>query len=75
MALSKRIACTEEIRIRLENELRKILQRLADVEDLIDSVRAAIRRMDVPMKKAQTRLDNRLLRPRVENCRDEAHYG
>lgn len=37
--------------------------------------RDSIRRMDLPMKKAQTRLDNRLLRPRVENCRDDAHFG
>ena len=27
------------------------------------------------MKKAQTRLDNRLGRPRVENCRDVPHFG
>lgn len=31
--------------------------------------------MDIPMKKAQTRLDNRLFRPRVENCRDAPHFG
>ncbi|KAG5890397.1 hypothetical protein JTB14_026280 [Gonioctena quinquepunctata] len=31
--------------------------------------------MDIPMKKAQTRLDNRLNRPRVENCRDVPHFG
>lgn len=75
LALSKRIACTEEIRIRLENELKKILQRLADVEDTIRDLRKAIRSMDTPMKKAQTRLDNRLKRNRVENCRDTAHFG
>lgn len=27
------------------------------------------------MKKAQTRLENRLLRPRQENCRDNSQYG
>lgn len=41
----------------------------------MDNLRAAIRRLDTSMKKAHTRLDNRLLRPRVENCRDEAHFG
>ncbi|KAF5269263.1 hypothetical protein FQR65_LT02564 [Abscondita terminalis] len=74
-ALSKNIACNEQLRITLENELLKILQRLANIENLIDKTRDAIRRQDVTIKTAQTRLDNRLLRPRVENCRDEAHYG
>ncbi|KAI4465455.1 tektin [Holotrichia oblita] len=74
-AISKRIACTDEIRIRLENELKKVLQRLADVEELLKSLRNAIRRMDIPMKKAQTRLDNRNDRPRVENCRDVPQFG
>ncbi|KAJ8939757.1 hypothetical protein NQ318_004171 [Aromia moschata] len=75
LALAKRIACTEEVTSKLENELKQVLQRLADVEDLIRDLRAAIRRMDNPMKKAQTRLDSRLLRPRVENCRDAPHFG
>jgi tektin-4 len=48
---------------------------LADVEILVIDLRNAIRRMDLPMKKAQTRLDNRLGRPRVENCRDSPHIG
>ncbi|XP_023311513.1 tektin-4 [Anoplophora glabripennis] len=75
LALAKRIACTEEVTKKLEYELLQVLRRLADVEDLMKDLRAAIRRMDTPMKKAQTRLDNRLLRPRVENCRDVAHFG
>lgn len=74
-ALARRISCTEEVTIRLETELKKILQRLADVEDIIDDIRAALRRMDIAMKCAQTRLDNRLGRPRVENTRDAAHFG
>ncbi|XP_023015774.1 tektin A [Leptinotarsa decemlineata] len=75
MALARRIACTQEVTNRLENELKQVLRRLADVEDLKDALRNAIRRMDTPMKKAQTRLDNRLNRPRVENCRDVPHFG
>ncbi|CAH0546915.1 unnamed protein product [Brassicogethes aeneus] len=75
LALSRRIACTEETSKRLEVDLLKILQRLADVESIVDAIRAAIRRLDFPMKKAQTRLNNRQMRPRVENCRDEAHFG
>ncbi|KAK9869351.1 hypothetical protein WA026_003108 [Henosepilachna vigintioctopunctata] len=31
--------------------------------------------MDLCLKKAQTRLDFRLQRQRVENCRDECHFG
>ncbi|KAK5645820.1 hypothetical protein RI129_004284 [Pyrocoelia pectoralis] len=75
LALSKRNSCNEQMRISLENELKNILQRLADVETMINNLRDQIRRMDIPMKKAQTRLDNRLFRPRVEDCRDDAHYG
>lgn len=34
-----------------------------------------IRRLDMAMKVAQTRLDNRTNRMRVENVRDTAQYG
>lgn len=64
LALSRRIACVQEVTYRLENELKQVLRKLADIEDLIAELRSAIRRMDTPMKKAQTRLDNRLYRPR-----------
>ncbi|KAB0798255.1 hypothetical protein PPYR_09248 [Photinus pyralis] len=74
-SLSQRLECNDQIKIKLENELKKILQRLANVEDVIRDLQAAIQRMDIPMKKAQTRLDNRLVRPRVENCRDTVHFG
>ncbi|XP_057652153.1 tektin-4 [Diorhabda carinulata] len=74
-ALAKRVACAQEVTKRLEDELKGVLKRLADVEDLKESLREAIRRLDTPMKKAQTRLDNRLLRPRVENCRDNVHFS
>ncbi|CAH1991082.1 unnamed protein product [Acanthoscelides obtectus] len=75
LALAKRVACTQEVTNRLERDLKEVLHNLATVEDLMADLRAAIRRMDIPMKKAQTRLDNRLLRPRVENCRDPPHFG
>ncbi|XP_025832798.1 tektin-4 [Agrilus planipennis] len=75
MCLSKRIDCIDNLRVQLEDELKKILQKLANVEGLVNDLRALVRRMDVPMKKAQTRLDNRNHRPRVENCRDEAQFG
>lgn len=35
----------------------------------------ALKNMDFALKVAQTRLDLRNQRPRVENCRDEAYLG
>lgn len=63
-ALSRRIACMQEITNRLESDLVRVLRKLADIENLIEELRSAIHRMDTPMKKAQTRLDYRLQRPR-----------
>ncbi|XP_066141076.1 tektin-4 isoform X2 [Euwallacea fornicatus] len=74
-ALNKKVSCVQEAVRKMEIELKQLLRQLADVEDLMNTLRAAIRRMDTPMKIAQTRLDNRLLRPRVENCRDAPHFG
>ena len=53
----------------------QILQRIADNEILIADLKQAIRNPDAAMKKAQTRLENRLLRPRQESCRDDSQYG
>lgn len=36
---------------------------------------ADIRKLDTPLKVAQSRLDIRLYRPRVENCRDPSQFG
>lgn len=74
-ALHARISCMDETRVRLENELRTILQRIADMEKIIDKLIIGIRNMDYPMKVSQTRLDNRNHRQHVENCRDDAQSG
>ncbi|XP_065173790.1 tektin-4-like [Atheta coriaria] len=75
-ALQSRINCMEEMRTRLENELHKNLKQIADIETTMVRLRDTIRRLDIPLKCAQTRLDNRRMhRPRVENCRDTGHYG
>ncbi|CAG9863658.1 unnamed protein product [Phyllotreta striolata] len=74
-ALTKRIACTREILNRMENDLKNVLRRIADIEMLINELMNGLRSLDIPVKKAQTRLDNRLKRPRVENCRDAVHFG
>lgn len=97
-ALSKRITCMEEVRQRLENDLKAVrtkhvfllffsneyitqttlqcLRQLADTETQIDKLDVAIKATDMPMKVAQTRLDNRHTRRlRVENCRDYPQEG
>ncbi|CAH1112349.1 unnamed protein product [Psylliodes chrysocephalus] len=74
-ALAKRIACNREMLNRLENELKTVLRRIAEIENLKDALKIGLRRLDIPVKKAQTRLDNRMKRPRVENCRDAVHFG
>ncbi|XP_055641169.1 tektin-4 isoform X2 [Toxorhynchites rutilus septentrionalis] len=71
-ALADRIACMEEVRRKLEIDLRMTLQHLADTEIQIEKLKVAIRNMDHSMKVVQTRLDNRNQRPRVENCRDQS---
>jgi tektin-4 len=48
---------------------------LADTEIQIEKLQISFQNMDFPMKVAQTRLDNRSLRPRVENCRDESQFA
>lgn len=73
--LHNRIICMDEMRQRLENELRICLRRLADTEIQIEKLQVSIRNMDYPMKVSQTRLDNRHQRPRVENCRDESQFA
>ncbi|XP_058122075.1 tektin-4 [Anopheles ziemanni] len=70
-ALATRISCMEEIREKLEIDLRTTLQRLADTEIQIGKLQVAIRNMDYGMMVVHTRLDNRNQRPRVENCRDQ----
>ncbi|XP_054275852.1 tektin-4-like [Macrosteles quadrilineatus] len=74
-ALARRVRETDLCRQALENELAVVVRRIAETEKLIGELKAAIRAMDAPMKKAQTRLDNRLHRPRTENCRDKPQFG
>ncbi|EDW89713.1 tektin-4 [Drosophila yakuba] len=71
-ALTSRINCTQEAVQRFENDLKNILQGLADVENRIEQMKRRISSFDASMKVAQTRMDNRSYRPNVENCRDLA---
>ncbi|XP_055596610.1 tektin-4 isoform X2 [Uranotaenia lowii] len=72
-ALADRVSCLDEIRQKLEIDLQKTLQSLANTEIQIEKLKVAIGNMDHAMKVVQTRLDNRNKRPRVENCRDQSH--
>lgn len=74
-ALTSRVAESDEIRTKLENDLQECLNRLAEVEKLIDRLTSGMENLDNSMKVAQTRLDNRNQRPQVENCRDAVQYG
>ncbi|KAH8238778.1 hypothetical protein KR038_000126 [Drosophila bunnanda] len=71
-ALTSRINCTQEAVQRFENDLKDVLQSLADVENRIVLMKRRISDFDASMKVAQTRMDNRGYRPNVENCRDLA---
>ncbi|CAH0403447.1 unnamed protein product [Chilo suppressalis] len=76
MALAETVAITQELCTKLEETLRNTLQRLADIECLIDDLKNSIRKMDAAMKLAQTRLDNRNnWRPHGESVRDQPHLG
>lgn len=74
-ALTKRIHCTEELRIKLETELSKILELIVENENIVLKLQKAIRDLDFPMKVAQTRLHNKQVLPRVESCRETSSFG
>lgn len=48
---------------------------MAETEQLIDRLTRGMQNLDNCMKVAQTRLDYRNKKPRVENCRDSAQLG
>ncbi|KAM3958039.1 tektin-4 [Aphomia sociella] len=76
MALAETVAITQELCTKLEETLRNTLQRIADMETLIDNLKDSVKKMDAAMKLAQTRLDNRNnWRPHGESVRDQPHLG
>ncbi|XP_028150140.1 tektin-4-like [Diabrotica virgifera virgifera] len=74
-ALTKRIAAVQEILRRLETELKVILRQVVEVEELKESLKSALAKIETPMKVVQTRINSRLERPRVDNCRDNVQFG
>jgi len=70
-SLTDRVAETEEATRKLETNLKKTVDEIAQVETAIRSLKDAIWEKDAPHKVAQTRLTNRHQRPNIELCRDE----
>lgn len=76
MALAETVAIQSELCTKLEELLRTDLQKIADMEALIEDLQQSIKKMDAAMKLAQTRLDNRNnWRPHGESVRDQPHVG
>ena len=59
------------IKRKLETNLKKTVDEIAQVETSIRNLKDAIWEKDAPHKVAQTRLTNRHQRPNIELCRDE----
>ncbi|KAM3958038.1 testis specific tektin [Aphomia sociella] len=75
-ALAETVSTTEELCEKLEENLKDNLQKIADIENLIDYLKDKLRKVDERGKLAMTRLHVRnYSRPNVENCRDEAQYA
>lgn len=75
IALATQIGLTQDCLHQLENELLRCLRELANAEKLIEELRDSTKGLDNTTKLTQTRLDNRLRRRNVENCRDTAQFA
>ncbi|KAL0269793.1 UNVERIFIED_CONTAM: hypothetical protein PYX00_007405 [Menopon gallinae] len=73
--LKKRIEETDQCRQAFERELQNVLTQIAETEKLYEMLSKLLRQLDYNLKVAETRLDTRMYRPRIENCRDEPQYG
>lgn len=65
------MAESEEATRKLETNLKKTVDEIAQVETMIRNLKDAIWEKDAPHKVASTRLTNRHMRPNIELCRDE----
>ncbi|CAK1547852.1 unnamed protein product [Leptosia nina] len=75
-ALAETVAATEEMCAKLEENLKENLQKIADIENLINFLKESLRKVDERNKCVMTRLFARNYeRSNVENCRDEAQYA
>jgi len=70
IAFTARIAEISESKHKLQIHLTKTLQEIFETEQLVADIKRAIAHKDMPLRVAQTRLDERTRRPNVELCRD-----
>lgn len=61
--------------LKMTNFSGQCLKALSDAEVLVNESRNATKKLDGAMKCAQTRLDLRSHRSKVENCRDIPEFG
>ncbi|KAL5018557.1 hypothetical protein ScPMuIL_004279 [Solemya velum] len=74
VAFQKRLEDLDDSRTKMEENLQKVCNEIAQMESNIDNLRKAVRDKENPMKASQTRLENRSYRPGVELCRDPVQY-
>jgi len=70
IAFTTRIAEISESKHKLQIHLTKTLQEIFETEQMVADIKRAINQKDMPLRVAQTRLDERTRRPNVELCRD-----
>ncbi|NWI94800.1 TEKT4 protein, partial [Pitta sordida] len=64
----------EDVKLKLEQHLEKILKDIGEEEANIAALKEGIREKEAHVKVAQTRLYDRSFRPNVELCRDEPQF-
>ncbi|XP_048729264.1 tektin-3-like isoform X2 [Ostrea edulis] len=69
-AFNTRVRETTDARNKLQAHLQRTMQEIFDMEKNIELLRKAIQDKEMPMKVAQTRLDERTRRINVELCND-----
>ena len=69
-SFNTRVRETTDARNKLQSHLQRTMQEIFDMENNINLLRKAIQDKELPMKVAQTRLDERTRRINVELCND-----
>ncbi|XP_025424152.1 tektin-4-like isoform X2 [Sipha flava] len=72
IALARFISDTQHVEQALGNDLKQVVQRLGDSENLIGGLLRVITNLEKAKMTAETRLYNRLKRPEDENFKDSA---
>ncbi|XP_008187402.1 tektin-4 [Acyrthosiphon pisum] len=75
IALARFISDTQQIGQAIENDLKQVVQRLGDSENLIGDLIRVIMNLEKAKQTAETRLHNRLKRPGDENVKDNAQLS